>query len=91
MAIDAETLEIHAIEVTSNREGDVQMLPDLLNQIPRDEQIESLSSDGAYDAKMVRQVTTDRGAEAIIPVRKNGKPGKENTPGAKPAMKRFEL
>ncbi len=82
LAIDAETLEIRAIEVTSNRVGDAQVLPDLLNQIPRDEQIESLSGDGAYDAKKVHHAAADRGAEAIIPVRKNGKPWKENTPGA---------
>jgi hypothetical protein len=82
LAIDAETLEIRAIKVTSNRVGDAQVLPDLLNQIPRDEQIESLSGDGAYDAKKVHHATADRGAEAIIPVRKNGKPWKENTPGA---------
>ena len=47
----AETLEIRAIEVTSNREGDVQVLPALLNQIPADERIESVSGDGAYHAK----------------------------------------
>ena len=61
LAIDAETLEIRAIEVTSNRVGDAQVLPDLLNQIPRDEQIESLSGDGAYDAKKVHHATADRG------------------------------
>ena len=82
LAIDAETLEIRAIEVTSNREGDAQVLPDLLNQIPRDEQIESVSGDGAYDTKKVHSAAADRGAEVIIPVRKNGKPWKENTSGA---------
>jgi hypothetical protein len=51
LAIDAETLEIRAIEVTSNRVGDAQALPDMLNQIPRDERIDSISGDGAYDTK----------------------------------------
>lgn len=82
LAIDAETLEIRAIEVTSNRVGDAQALPDMLNQIPRDERIDSISGDGAYDTKNVYSATADRGAEAIIPVRKNGKPWKENTSGA---------
>lgn len=83
LAIDAETLEIRAIEVTSNREGDAQVLPDLLNQIPHDEPIEPLSGDGAYDTKKVHSAAAERGAEVIIPVPKNGKPWKENTPGAR--------
>ncbi len=87
LGIDAETLEIRAIEVTSNRVGDAQVLPDLLNQIPRDESIDSVSGDGAYDTaydtKRSHTAIAERDAEAIIPVRKNGKPWKENSPGAK--------
>ena len=82
LGIDAETLEIRAIEVTSNRVGDAQVLPDLLNQIPGEERIESVSGDGAYDTKKSHTAIAERDAEAIIPVRKNGKPWKENTPGA---------
>lgn len=82
LGIDAETLEIRAIEVTSNRVGDAQVLPDLLNQIPQDERIDSVSGDGAYDTKRDHAAIAERNAEAIIPVRKNGKPWKENTQGA---------
>lgn len=82
LGIDAETLEIRAIEVTSNRVGDAQILPDLLNQIPCDEIINSVSGDGAYDTKGSHKAIAERDAAAIIPVRKNGKPWKENTPGA---------
>lgn len=83
LGIDAETLEIRAIEVTSNRVGDAQVLPDWLNQIPQEERIDSISGDGAYDTKRDHTAIAERNAEAIIPVRKNGKPWKENTPGAK--------
>ena len=83
LGIDAETLEIRAIEVTSNRVGDAQVLPELLNQIPRDERIDSVSGDGAYDTKKDYAAIAERDAEAIIPVRKNGKLWKENTPGAR--------
>jgi hypothetical protein len=83
LGIDAETLEIRAIEETSNREGDAQVLPALLNQIPADERIESVSGDCAYDTKKAHVAISERNAEAIIPVRKNGKPWKENTAGAK--------
>lgn len=82
MGIDAETLEIRAIEVTSNRVGDAQVLPELLNQIFRDERIDSVSGDGAYDTKTDYAAIAEREAEAIIPVHKNGKPWKENTPRA---------
>jgi len=83
LGIDAETLEIRAIEVTSNCVGDAQVLPDLLAQIPADEMSASVSGDGAYDTKGGRKALAERGADAVIPVRKNGKPWKENTPGAK--------
>lgn len=62
--------------------GDAQVLPDLLNQIPRGERINSVSGDGAYDTKKVNTAIAERDAEAIIPVRKNGQFWKENTPGA---------
>lgn len=45
--------------------------------------IASVSGDGAYDTKGSRKAIAERGADAVIPVRKNGKPWKENTPGAK--------
>lgn len=83
LGIDAETLEIRAIEVASNRVGDAQVLPELLNQIPRDERIDSVSGDGAYDTKNGHAAIADRDAEAIIPVRRNGKLWKENTLGAR--------
>ena len=83
LAIDAQSLEIRAIEVTTNEVGDAPMLPELLNQIPVDEQIESVKADGAYDTKNCHQAIAERGAEAIIPVRKNAAPWQENKPGAK--------
>ncbi len=58
MGIDAETLEIRAIEVTANPVGDAEVLPDLLNQIPRDERIDSVSGDGAYDTKKGHAAST---------------------------------
>ena len=45
----------------------------LLNQIPQDERIDSVYTDGAYDTKQYRQVIADRQAHAVIPARKNAK------------------
>lgn len=39
LAIDKQTLEIRAVEVTSSDVGDTPMLPELLSQIPPDQEI----------------------------------------------------
>ncbi|MBE9610976.1 IS5 family transposase [Chitinilyticum piscinae] len=82
LGVDAETLEIRAMEITSNSIGDAPVLPDLLAQIPSDEMLVCVVGDGAYDTKGCHAAIASREAEAIIPVRKNGKPWKENTAGA---------
>jgi hypothetical protein len=51
LGIDAATLEIRAMEVTANSIGDAPMLPNLLGQISTEEQIASVSGDGAYDTR----------------------------------------
>ena len=86
LGIDADTLEIRAIEVTGSRVGpsrglktnhcramEAPMLPELLNQIPADQPIGEVSADGAYDT---------RGCHAAIPARKNARPWVETTLGA---------
>jgi hypothetical protein len=83
LGIDAATLEIRAIEVTDNGTGDAPILPCLLGQIPADETVASVSGDGAYDTKGWHEAIAQRGAQAIIPTRKNAKPWKDQRPGAK--------
>ena len=51
LGIDAETLEIRAIEVTGSRVGDAPMLPDLLDQIPGGQPLGMVTADGAYDSR----------------------------------------
>ena len=62
LGIDAETLEIRAIEVTSNAVGDAPMLESLLEQIPPSEPVASVTTDGAYDTKACHAVLAQRGA-----------------------------
>jgi hypothetical protein len=83
LGIDAETLEIRAIEVTDNKTGDAPILPELMNQIPESEQIAAIYGDGAYDTKECHNAIAARGAAAIIPTRKNAQFRKENTAGAR--------
>ena len=78
IGIDAKTLQIRAVQLTTNNVSDSQVLGDLLDQIPLDEQIDSVYTDGAYDTKQCRQVIADRQAYVVIPPRKNAKPWKDN-------------
>jgi len=68
--------------VTDNSVGDAPMLPELLAQIPSDEALASVSADGAYDTKACHAAIAQRGAQAVIPPRKNGKPWKATLVGA---------
>lgn len=51
LGIDAETLEIRAIEITGSRIGDAPVLPDLLDQIVDDQPLGIVTADGAYDTR----------------------------------------
>ncbi len=70
IGIDEKTLEIRADEVTGNNIGDAPIPPDLLDQIPTDEEIGTVTADGAYDTQKSHEATTARGEAAVIPTRK---------------------
>ena len=94
LGIDAETLEVRAIEgeqanatgprepANGSRVGDGPMLPKLLEQIPPEESIGTVTADGAYDTRTCHAAIAARQATAVIPTRRNGRPWKETTPGA---------
>ena len=73
IGIDADTLQIRAICVTSNNVSDASMLCDLLEQLPPDEALKSLTGDGAYDTQPAYEAVIRRGAIPIIPARKNAR------------------
>ena len=80
--IDEQTLEIRAAEFTTSDVGDAPMLPELLDQIPPDQVIASVTADGALDTRKCHDAIAARGAAAIIPPRKTAKPWKPDTAGA---------
>jgi hypothetical protein len=82
IGIDEQTLEIRASEFTTSDVGDAPILPELLEQIPPDQEISSVTADGAFDTRKCHDAIATRGAAAIIPPRKNAKPWKPDTPGA---------
>ncbi|GLO69679.1 hypothetical protein MACH17_11960 [Phaeobacter inhibens] len=71
LGMDEETLEIRAIGVTTSNLGDALTLLDLLEQIPPDQEIATVTADSAYDRRRCHNVIADRGAAAIIPPRRN--------------------
>jgi hypothetical protein len=91
LGIDADSLEIRAVQLTGNRIGDASVLPDLLSRIPLDEEIAFIGGDGAYDTKKCHEAICARHADAIIPTRKNANFWKEKTPGAKARNEIFAL
>lgn len=82
IGIDEKTLEIRAAEFTTSNVGDAPMLPELLSQIPPEQEIATVTADGAFDTRKCHDAIAARGAAAIIPPRKNAKPWKPDTPGA---------
>lgn len=73
IGIDAQTLQIRAICVTSNNVSDAAVVPDLLQQLPVDEVLQSFIGDGAYDTQPVYEAVMRHGAIPIIPPRKNAR------------------
>jgi transposase len=82
LGIDEATMEVRAVEITGSGVGDAPMLVSLLSQIRDDEPVASVTADGAYDGRACRDAIASRGAEAIIPPRRNAKPWKKDSPGA---------
>jgi hypothetical protein len=62
------------------------VLPELRGPIPGGEELGTVTADGAYDTRRchtaIITAIIDRQATAIIPVRKNGSPWKEDCPAA---------
>ena len=81
--MDTATSDIRAVEFTPSGDGDSPVLPELLDQIPQDEQIGTVTADGAYDTRRCHTAIIERQATAIIPIRKNGRLWKEDCPAAR--------
>ena len=80
--MDTATSDIPAVEFTTSSDGDSPVLPELIDQIPRDEEIGRVIADGAYDTRRCPRAIVDRQATAIIPIWKNGRPWKMDCPAA---------
>ena len=83
LAMDPARSDIRAVEFTPSRDGDSPVLPDLLSQIPADEQIGTVTADGAYDTRRCHSAIIARDAIPIIPIRRNGRLWKEDCAAAR--------
>lgn len=72
LAMGTATSDIRAVEFTPSSDGDSPVLPDLLDQISEDEEIGTVTADGAYDTRRCHTAIIDHQATLIIPIRKNG-------------------
>jgi hypothetical protein len=82
IGIDEGSMEIRGVEMTGNEIGDAPVLPVLLEQIPDEEDIASVTADGAYDTRISHETIASRGAQAVIPPRKNARPWRPTSAGA---------
>lgn len=69
LAVDSQTHEVIAAQVSLDSVGDNEVLPSLLNSLCR--KVKQVSADGAYDTKACYEVIDGKGAKATIPPRKN--------------------
>lgn len=91
LAVDSQTHEVIAAQVSVDSVGDNQVLRSLLNPLRRS--IKQVSADGAYGTKACYAVIANKRAKATIPPRKNAGYWKEGHPRneAVDALKADEL
>ena len=64
LAVDPDTGEILASELTTTEDGDASLVGPLLDQIPHE--ISSVTADGAYDGDPVYQAVAERAPDAAV-------------------------
>ena len=71
---DENTGDILLGEVTGNHKADCEMLAPLLDQLPKEQSVDQVSADGAYDKRICYEALRHRGISKIaIPPRHNAK------------------
>ena len=74
-AVDVETKEIVAMEVSTDDVHDVKAFPGLVKEANEKRRIACWLGDGAYDSGVVFEELEARGIEAVIKPRRNSVPG----------------
>ncbi|KVZ78549.1 transposase [Burkholderia ubonensis] len=82
LALDANTSQVRAALMTHQDVADGDVLAELLEQIPTDEGLDTVSGDGACDSKPCDAAIAARGATPSIPPRDGAVHWKATVPGA---------
>ncbi|MEX3611554.1 MAG: IS5 family transposase, partial [Burkholderia sp.] len=80
--LDANTGQLRAALMTHQDVADGEVLPELLDQIPTDEPIDTIGGDGAYDTQTCYAEIAARDAMPSIPPREGAVHWPSTTPGA---------
>ncbi len=81
LALDANTGQLRAALMTHQDVADGEVLPELLDQIPAGDPIDTIGGDGAYDTQACYAAITARGAAPSVPPRE----GAAHWPPPRPA------
>ncbi|MFC4157922.1 IS5 family transposase [Chitinimonas lacunae] len=79
LAVNADTQEIQAVEVTDQRQADGPQVEELLSQLCPETVLASVGGDGAYDTRRVYRVVQAWGAELLVPPRRDAQPWRDQT------------
>jgi hypothetical protein len=83
LAVNADTGEVLATELTNRRTADCARVPNLLDQI--DDRVASVTADGAYDAGAVYEAAKKKGdghrVRVLIPPIQGAQPSSSRSPG----------
>ncbi len=72
-AVNTETHEVVAMEVSTDDVHDVKALPALVEESGRNVRVSGLLGDGAYDSSKVYALLEGRGIEAVVKPKRNGR------------------
>lgn len=82
LGLNTKTGQVRAVLMTHQDVADGDVLAELLDQIPDDEQLDVIGGDGAYDTKPCHAAIAARGATPSIPPREGAAHWPANTAGA---------
>jgi hypothetical protein len=82
IGIDEQSLEVRAAEFTTSDVGDAPSLPELLDQIPAEQEIASVTAADAFETRKCHDAIAARRAVTIIPPGKGAKAWKPDAAGA---------
>jgi len=86
LAVDVETKQIVAMEVTDERTGDGGMLKPLVKKADKHCRVVKVIADGAYDSRENFSFLGERGVEAAIKVRRNSSRRARGCPARREAV-----